>query len=47
MRPDYQVPRMHESESSDSNRPGAGKRGRAFVKKHGLRNHIVIVYGRE
>jgi diaminopimelate epimerase len=38
---------MHESESSDNNWPGAGQRGRAFIKMHGLRNHFVIVDGRE
>lgn len=37
---------MHQSASSDSNWPGAGERGRAFVKMHGLRNHFVIVDGR-
>jgi diaminopimelate epimerase len=38
---------MRKPAPSDSNWPGAGARGRAFIKMHGLRNHFVIVDGRD
>jgi diaminopimelate epimerase len=37
---------MRESKSQDTGWPGAGPRGREFIKMHGLRNHFVIVDGR-
>ena len=37
---------MHRSSKSDRPWPDIGRRGRAFLKMHGLRNHFVIVDGR-
>lgn len=37
---------MHQSSKTDGHWPGIGRRGRAFLKMHGLRNHFVIVDGR-
>ncbi len=37
---------MQQSSKSHSQWAGGGRRGRAFLKMHGLRNHFVIVDGR-